>query len=78
MKQLIYLPPLRRLLAVLVVLVFAALPSWAVEDQTALHLIFKDGSSTWFLLAEKPVLTFTGTQMSVNTRVLGRSVHPVR
>ena len=63
----------RPLVAATLALVFAVLPAWAEDDQTVLHLIFKDGTSTWFLLTEQPVLTFTDTQLEVNSSTVSAS-----
>ena len=72
MKHLFPLLRLRRPVAA-AVLALAASLSFAADDQTVLHLLFTDGTSTWFLLDEKPVLTFTDYQLEVTSSTLSAS-----
>ena len=57
-------------LTLLLLLAPCLLPLANAQEQIR---VFKDGSSTWFLLAEKPVLTFTETQMAVNSSTVSAS-----
>ena len=72
MKQTTLFLRLRRLMAA-AVLALAASFSFAADDQTVLHLLFTDGTSTWFLLDEKPVLTFTDSQLEVTSSTVSAS-----
>lgn len=62
-----------RRLSLFVLGLLTMLPAWAGERQTALRLLFQDGTSTCFLLSDEPELSFSDNDLVVTSSSVSTS-----